>query len=129
VTVQPAVNLPVGVCFDATPIRAGEPIAPPGIALIDCAQPHHFEVFAIVDHPASRASEYPGAEQLYSFASDACLGEFAGYVGAELADSALDLTAVQPDEGAWAAGDRHIVCVAVRADYEAMTGSVRNSGG
>jgi hypothetical protein len=128
ITVAPTLNLVAGTCFDDGAPQAGVPVPAAEVVAVDCAAPHQFEAFATVQHPAGRASPFPGVDGLYAWGSDACLAEFEGYVGVELSGSLFDITLIQPAEGDWDRGDRRVTCVLVRTDYEPMTGSQRGTG-
>ncbi len=124
----PAVVLRAGLCFDATPPTVGAAITRDDISPIDCAQPHHYELFATLVHPASRESPFPPPEALFGYASDQCLLRFESYVGQVYQESSLDIVPVEPDKRAWDAGDRELACAAFRTDLEPLIGSIAHTG-
>ena len=102
----------VGSCLDAS----GEPV--------DCAAPHDSELYALPELPEGA---WPGQDAVNASAEQACLDEFAGYVGVPHDQSALEFGFLTPDEAAWAAGDRQVWCV-VGDPAGQLTGTVRGSG-
>jgi hypothetical protein len=91
---------------------------------IDCAEEHYAEIYLIAEVDGE---EFPGDEQMDQQASDMCLAEFAGYVGAEYNDSELDYLYFSPDAKTWEQGDRQVIC-AVGDPSGQITGSVQGSG-
>jgi hypothetical protein len=91
---------------------------------IDCAEEHYAEIYLIAEVDGE---EFPGDEQMDQQASDMCLAEFAGYVGAEYNDSELDYLYFSPDAETWEQGDRQVIC-AVGDPSGQITGSVQGSG-
>jgi predicted small secreted protein len=90
---------------------------------IDCAEEHYAEIYLIAEIDGE---EFPGDEQMDQQASDMCLAEFAGYVGAEYNDSELDYLYFSPDAKTWEQGDRQVIC-AVGDPSGQITGSVQGS--
>jgi hypothetical protein len=117
-------DLSIGDCFGDT---AGGPLTT--VMVVDCAETHIFEVFALVNYPASGNEPYPGDEAVYDFADNECLALFPDYVGRDYATSGYWATAMRPSADTWAAGDREIVCM-LRwgSEGEPVTGSARGSG-
>jgi len=111
--------LPVGTCLDelsTTYITSDN--------VLDCAQPHNFEVFGsslIAD------GVFPGAAALENQAFDKCDAAFADYVGIPYTDSALDYSYLAPSAETWAQGDREIVCLIFDPEAEQTTGSLAAS--
>ena len=56
--------------------------------------------------------------------SDLCASQFSGYLNPQLATAALDQQFVYPNEQAWRAGERTVVCEVSSSDGK-LTGSVR----
>jgi hypothetical protein len=121
-SVAPA-TLSVGDCFDADTFTPGTSIARNGVHLVDCAQPHQHQVYAIVPDPDPRAAPFPGDEMMQSFATDSCLNAFEGALEADYQSSDLDFATITPDQTSWDQGDRSIVCAVHNADFEALTGT------
>ena len=103
---------PVGTCLDVN----GAPV--------DCATAHDSELYAVVDLPDGA---WPGQEAVDASAEQACLDQFAGYVGVAYDQSALEFAYLPPDDTSWAAGDRQVGCLAVDPAGP-LTGSVRGTG-
>lgn len=99
------------------------------VEIVDCAEPHENEVFALVDHPAGDDEEFPGAEALSAFATEECQGDrFEEYVGQPYAESPLFASSLNPGETTWGEGDREVVCLLRTQDGSDLTGSQRGSG-
>ncbi len=110
-------------------LLAGDCIASPSLVddvaveLVDCAEPHWFEVYAsnpMIEGP------YPGDAVVLDVADATCRTTFADFVGIERDDSALAVERLFPTEQTWTAwNDRLISCV-LSAD-EQITGSLRDA--
>lgn len=93
----------------------------------DCAEPHDFEVFAIVQHPAPLGAPYPGDEPLVQEGRELCVPHFEPYVGVPLAESQqLLLWRFVPNETNWNVGNRETWC-GVQAKAGQLRGSVKGS--
>lgn len=120
----------VGDCFDRRRLEEG-----PAVLLVDCTQPHTFQVFGVFDFDESTlppnlvateglATEgegttgavgagpqpWPGEDVLITAAQRQCPPLFAEWVGLPYERSVLELSWVVPDEVAWENGDRTIGC-------------------
>jgi Septum formation len=109
-------------------LRPGECInsSPNGldVTVLSCTAPHDGEVFATF--PLT-ASSWPGDAAVQSQANNGCLSRMAGYMNPQLANAGLAQEYYYPDEEAWRAGVRTVVCE-VRASSGQLTGSVRAPG-
>lgn len=97
------------------------------VAGVPCDQPHDAEIYAM-PWLSVGANEYPGIEELFEPAAQACYEAFEDYVGVPYdldVDHYFDF--FSPSEEGWADGDREIVCLAYRIDEAKMTASVRAS--
>ena len=94
------------------------------ITVLSCARPHDAEVFAAFTLPATA---WPGTSAVQADASDGCANRFYGYIDPQLAAASLTQEYVYPDQAAWRAGERTVVCE-VRAVNGQLTGSVRAKG-
>ena len=96
--------------------------------VVDCADPHQYEIYALPTHPAGPDEEYPGDREIGEFGDDECLGEtFEDYVGVAYETSELLAFVLQPTEETWeAAGDREFIC-SVYLEGEELEGSVEGS--
>jgi hypothetical protein len=92
------------------------------VTVLSCATPHDAEVFATFPLPASR---WPGGAAVQQDASNGCASRLGGYLNPQLANAGLDQEFFYPDQTAWQAGARTVVCE-VRAPTGQLTGSVRN---
>jgi hypothetical protein len=106
-------------------LRAGECINSAANALnvsvLSCAAPHDAEVFATFSLPDGA---WQGASLVQLDASDGCVNRFDSYVNPQLASADLTEEYVYPDQAAWQAGERTVVCE-VRGASGQLTGSVR----
>lgn len=110
-------------------LRAGEclnsePNGMSGLRVLACGQPHDGEVFATFRAAGPR---YPGAAALRQKANQGCGNRLSGYMNPQLS-TMLDELYVYPDAGAWAAGERTVVCT-VRGTDGTLIGSVRAASG
>jgi hypothetical protein len=107
-------------------LRTGECVnfGPNGqsVTVLSCATPHDAEVFATFPLPAS---PWPGGAVVQQDASNGCASRLDGYLNPQLADAGLDQEFFYPDQEAWQAGARTVVC-GVRAPTGQLTGSVRD---
>lgn len=120
---QAALLLDVGDCFDD----------PPGLAdtvtnvdVIDCADPHDNEVYAVVDFPEEGG--YPGDDAVKEFADETCISTFESFVDFDYLQSELDLGYFWPTDESWDAGDRAVQCFVYELDGSQATGSLRGAG-
>jgi len=114
-------DLAVGDCFSASGSQLSE------VVVVSCEQPHVYEAFAVVDHPAAADAAYPGDDAINIAAVDACRASFEDYVGVDYESSRWFMTNLTPSEGTWAQGDREIVCTLALEDETEVTDSARGS--
>ncbi|MBQ9919119.1 MAG: septum formation family protein, partial [Microbacterium sp.] len=111
--------LPVGTCLDelATTYITSDNV-------LDCAQPHNFEIFSsfLVDDGA-----FPGESVFEEQAYEKCDAAFAAFVGIPYADSTLEYTYLSPTKETWAQGDREILCMIFDPSVAQTTGSLAAS--
>jgi hypothetical protein len=91
-------------------------------AVLPCSTPHQAEVFATFTLPASA---WPGTSAVRTKASTGCASRLTGYLNPQLAIS-LAQSYVFPDQVAWTAGTRTVICE-VQATSGQLTGSVRGA--
>lgn len=114
-------SLEVGACFD-DPDDIEQVSEVP---VVDCAEPHDNEVFAVFDLPDG---DFPGIEAVQDASVDGCLGErFESYVGTPYPESEIFASALWPTDSSWSAGDREVVCFLFEPG-EKLIGSQRNAG-
>lgn len=92
------------------------------VSVLPCSTPHQAEVFATFSLPASA---WPGTSAVRTEASTGCASRLAGYLNPQLAVS-LAQSYVFPDQVAWTAGTRTVICE-VQATSGQLTGSVRGA--
>ncbi|MGH3254696.1 MAG: septum formation family protein [Streptosporangiaceae bacterium] len=106
-----------GDCLNSSPNGAD-------VTLLSCSVPHDAEVFATF---SLAASSWPGDAAVQNQAGNGCQGRMAGYVNPQLANAGLAQEYYYPDQAAWQAGVRTVVCE-VSASTGQLTGSVRAPG-
>jgi len=94
------------------------------VTVLSCARPHDAEVFGRFTLPAGA---WPGASAVQADASNGCVSRFDSYIDPQLATASLTQEYVYPNQAAWQAGQRIVVCE-VRAVTGRLTGSVRAGG-
>jgi hypothetical protein len=92
--------------------------------VLSCARPHDAEVFAAFTLPAA---PWPGASAVQVDAGDGCASRLDSYIDPQLAMAGLTQEYVYPNQAAWQAGERTVVCE-VSAVSGQLTGSVRAQG-
>jgi len=92
------------------------------VSVLPCSTPHQAEVFATFSLPASA---WPGTAAVRAQASSGCASQLTGYLNPQLAIS-LSQSYVFPDQVAWKAGTRTVICE-VQATSGQLTGSVRGA--
>jgi hypothetical protein len=91
------------------------------VTVLSCATPHDAEVFAAFSLPAGA---WPGASAVQQEAGNGCVSRFSSYLNPQLATADMTQEYVYPNQAAWQAGERTVVCE-VRAVTGKLTGSVR----
>lgn len=109
-------------------LRPGECLDPGAsglsFTLLACSKPHDAEVFARF---ALTGSSWPGSTAVQQEAGNGCTDRLGGYLNPQLASAGLAQEYIYPDQSAWQAGERTVVCE-VRSPTGPLTGSVRNPG-
>jgi hypothetical protein len=94
------------------------------VTVVSCARPHDAEVFAAFTLPAA---PWPGSSAVRADAGNGCASRLDSYIDPQLATASLTQEYVYPNQGAWQAGERTVVCE-VSAVTGRLTGSVRANG-
>jgi Septum formation len=116
-------DLQVGDCFSADGDAVGS------VLVVDCAEPHVYEVFGLIGHEAANGEPYPGDTAILEYGDEACRAPFGDYVGHDYETSVYWITTVTPSEETWDEGDREIVCaLRLGEEGEESTGSAAGSG-
>jgi hypothetical protein len=109
-------------------LRAGECInsSPNGLSVTikSCTTPHDAEVFATF---RLAGSSWPGSGAIQQEASSGCVSRVGAYLNPQLANAGFAQEYIFPDQQAWQAGVRTVVCE-IRASGGQLTGSVRQPG-
>ncbi len=93
---------------------------------VDCGDRHTFEVFEV---STIENATFPGERVVLQTAERSCLAAFEGYVGRDYQSSELFVSPIPPTEGTFAVlGDRSIQCYLHAERFDALTGSMRDSG-
>jgi hypothetical protein len=96
---------------------------------VPCDKPHDREAYAVTPYEAPEgesADQFPGDEQLTTFAQGACAAEFERYVGVDYADSDYFFTYLLPSPRSWEDDDRDVICLVIGTG-EPLTESVKGS--
>ena len=119
VTYRPAAvfSLRAGDCLNSSPNGLS-------VTILSCATPHQAEVFATF---SLTGSSWPGDAAVQQQASSGCANRVAGYLNPQLLNAGLTQQYVYPNQDAWQAGVRTVVCEVSSASGP-LSGSVRNSG-
>jgi hypothetical protein len=115
VTLPQVFSLRAGQCLDSGANGISS------VHVLSCAQAHDAEVFATFRLAGSR---YPGAPALRQRAGQGCVSRLSGYLNPQLPAASVAQSYVYPDAGAWAAGERTVVCT-VHSTSGPLVGSVR----
>jgi hypothetical protein len=108
-----------GQCFDSLPNGIA------GAHVVPCAQPHDAEIYGAF---SVASQHWPGTVTLGNQARLGCQRRLAGYLNPQLATTGLAESYAYPNAGAWAAGERMVICE-IRGTRGRLTGSVRAFGG
>jgi hypothetical protein len=118
ITYRPAAvfSLRAGDCLNSSPNGLS-------VTILSCATPHQAEVFATF---SLTGSSWPGDAAVQQQASSGCANRIAGYLNPQLLNAGLTQQFVYPNQEAWQAGVRTVVCEVSSASGP-LSGSVRNS--
>jgi hypothetical protein len=109
-------------------LRPGDCInsAPNGltVTVLSCGTPHQAEVFATYTLPKS---SWPGSTAVEQEAGTGCASRLGAYLNPDLANAGLAQEFVYPNQAAWQAGERTVVCE-VSSSTGNLTGSVHKPG-
>ena len=108
-----------GQCFDLRATEGGARLAIRAnatrvgdgevVVLVDCSQPHQYEVTAVQDVPF--VAGWPGETELVVIAKRLCPDSHTAYVGRAYELSALEVGWILPTLEEWDRGRRQIACV------------------
>ena len=77
--------------------------------VLSCTRPHDAEVFAAFALPAG---PWPGTSAVRADAGNGCASRLNSYIDPQLATAGLTQEYVYPNQAAWQAGERTVVCIA-----------------
>jgi putative regulator of septum formation len=115
ITYRPAAvfKLRPGQCIDSAPSGLV-------VTVLSCGTPHQAEVFATYALPKS---SWPGNTAMEQEAGEGCASRLGAYLNPDLANAGLAQEFVYPNQTAWQAGERTVVCE-VSSSTGKLTGSV-----
>lgn len=126
-------NPEVGDCFDKRKVPGQNNKLTDVILILECDQPHEFEVFAVVEYPAPdpkatdpKAREFPDDDVLRTFAKTECPKRYEAYVGQRYELSKLELAYLMPLEANWPS-NRKIACEVYDVTGRKLDSTVRDS--
>jgi hypothetical protein len=114
----PVFRLRVGECVNSGPNSISSP------TVVPCSRPHDAEIYARFGLAGHR---WPGTAAVGAQARRGCTARLSGYLNPQLATAVLAESYVFPDQGAWNAGGRTVICE-IRGTAGKLTGSVRGLG-
>jgi hypothetical protein len=109
-----AYSLQPGDCLNGNP-NSGS------FTVLSCSAAHQGEVYGRF---ALAGAAYPGAAVVRQEVVSGCAARLTAYVNPQLASIGFSQEYVYPDQQAWAAGERTVICEA-RFDSGAISGSIR----
>jgi hypothetical protein len=107
-----------GQCFNSLPNGIA------GAHAVPCRQPHDGEIYGKF---RVAGQSWPGAAALGEQARQGCQSRLGGYLNPQLDTSGMADSYAYPNEGAWQAGVRSVICE-IRSTQGKLSGSVRASG-
>ena len=97
--------------------------------LVDCDDPHGFQIFSNLQYPADGSYPYPGDDVMQDFALASCYQRFERWAGTMYETSELEIGVFAPTRETFEEQSyRRILCYVERADGEALIGTARGSG-
>jgi Septum formation len=117
-------ELAVGDCFDDGDMAVGEVEEIGEVPLVECAEPHDNEVYAVV---TVDGEVFPGEIAIQEQADQVCLDAFDPFVGLDCQSSALDFGWLVPTADSWEMGDRVVACFVYRLDLAKVSGTLEGS--
>jgi hypothetical protein len=114
-------DIEVGDCYNGDPND---------VSVVDCGEPHAFELFAVTAAPDPGA-EFPGDDQVYEDGGSACLMALVDYYGATgdvAVANGLQLDPIPPSEAQWDDGETDTYCLARDAEGAALSVSIEGAG-
>lgn len=119
-------NLPVGTCFSEFFVDEFDRRVR-SVRSSSCTEPHDAETFELATYPGRGGLQYPGDDEVETYAARVCVDAFEAYVGLEYPLSRFRIGRLQPDEASWDDGDRLIRCSLYDNDLVPLTESARGS--
>jgi hypothetical protein len=111
-------RLNVGECVDASRGAISSP------TVVPCRRPHDAEVYARF---GLAGRHWPGTAAVEARARQGCAARLSGYLNPQLATTVLAQSYVFPNQNAWNAGVRTVICE-IRGTSGRLTGSVHGLG-
>jgi hypothetical protein len=117
-TLPSVFRLHTGECVNSGPRGVDSP------SVVPCGQAHDAEIYATF---GLTDQGWPGTAAVGTQARRGCAARLGGYLNPQLASAILAESYIFPDQGAWNAGERTVVCE-IRSTEGKLTGSVRGLG-
>lgn len=120
-------SLETGDCFDLIDQLDAVDRA---VWLFDCATPHSFEVYDVVEYEGEGAgpgTPYPGATTVQDWAEQACFDRFEAFVGIRWTLSELEIQVWWPSEESWGRTDRAVICAVMSQTGDDLVGTQRGA--
>lgn len=117
-------DLRLGDCFNDP--HADDPeLSGTALNVVDCGEPHEFEVYA---EATLEGDTFPGEDETVQLADEACIAEFDTFIGMPYEDSSIYSGWFAPNEESWTDfDDRLVICIATDPNDPLMVGSLRNA--
>ncbi len=94
---------------------------------VDCEDSHEYEIYGRLEIPGEDDDEWPGDEELSTFAAECTAETFEEFVGVEYAASRWYSVEVYPTEEEWDRGIRTVICALWDPESETTEGSAEGS--
>lgn len=124
-----------GHCFDLRTSESGARLALDADAslrdegelalLLDCAQPHQYEVAGLAE--VASGAGWPGDEALEALAKRLCPPVFETWVGTSYVSSSLEMGWILPGPDAWGRGLTSVACLVFDPAEGLLTGTTQGS--
>lgn len=118
-------DLQVGDCFtDMGPDSSETNTNVSDVNVVDCSQPHLFEVY---NNYEITTATMPVGQEREDLLYEACYDSFTEYVGVTLEESEYNVQTLEPTATSWAQGDHTLTCLVTSADGSQFTGSAKGA--
>ncbi|MEL7312250.1 MAG: septum formation family protein [Pseudomonadota bacterium] len=91
------------------------------LKVVDCNQPHTYEVAGVVDTEDAPGTAFPGDLALSFSAHRACRPAYEAWVGQPYTGEDLAINTIIPSRSSWRNGDRSVICLITSIDGSMLT--------